>query len=79
MIKITNPPDDLTYVKPGDSDDIGIGEDVFVIGAPYGLKHTFTAGNLSARRVMEEVYFGDDLELLQTDAPINQGNSGGPM
>lgn len=56
-----------------------MGEEVFVIGAPYGLKHTFTAGNLSGRRVMEQVYFGDDLELLQTDTAINQGNSGGPL
>ena len=79
IIKINSPPKDLVVVKPGNSDRTKIGSDVFVIGAPYGLKHTFTAGNLSGRRTMEQVYLGDDLEFLQTDAPINQGNSGGPL
>ncbi len=79
VVRIELPPDDLDYVEPGDSDKVDIGEQVFVIGAPYGLKHTFTAGHLSGRRIMEQVYFGDDLELLQTDAAINQGNSGGPL
>lgn len=79
MVRIEIPPDDLVHVEPGNSDKVEIGEEVFVIGAPYGLKHTFTAGHLSGKRVMEQVYFGEDLELLQTDAPINQGNSGGPL
>ncbi len=79
VIRIKDVPPDLTYVRPGDSDKVNVGEVVFVIGAPYGLKHTLTTGNLSSRRVMEEAYLGDDLELLQTDAAINQGNSGGPL
>ncbi len=79
VVRILMAPDDLKFVKPGNSDKVAIGEEVFVIGAPYGLKHTFTAGNLSGRRVTESAYFGDDLEMLQTDAPINQGNSGGPL
>ena len=79
IIRMLNPPDDIVYLEPGDSDKVSIGEEVFVIGAPYGLKHTLSTGNLSGRRVTEEIFFGDDLELLQTDAAINQGNSGGPL
>lgn len=79
VIRIERPPEDLVFIEPGDSDKVRVGEEVFVIGAPYGLKHTFTAGNLSGKRVVEQVYFGEKLELLQTDAAINQGNSGGPL
>jgi serine protease Do len=78
-IQLLAPPTDLVAVAPGNSQTISIGADVFVIGAPYGLKHTFSAGNLSGRRIMEDALFGEDLEFLQTDAAINKGNSGGPM
>jgi serine protease Do len=57
---------------------VKIGEQVFVIGSPYGLSHTLTVGYLSGRRIMKGTPFGD-IEFLQTDAAINQGNSGGPL
>jgi serine protease Do len=64
----------------GNSDQTLIGEDVFVIGAPFGLKQSLTKGILSGKHHPEErnngfVY----VEFLQTDAAINKGNSGGPM
>ena len=70
-------------VKPavlGDSDSTEVGDQVFVVGAPFGISHTLTVGHVSARR-RPNATFGDmeSAELLQTDAAINQGNSGGPM
>ncbi|MEO1201427.1 MAG: trypsin-like peptidase domain-containing protein [Pseudomonadota bacterium] len=74
------------YARPaslGDSDDVRVGEEVFVVGAPYGLNGTLTVGHISARHDGDEAdVFGmgaTDVELFQTDAAINRGNSGGPM
>lgn len=78
LIQLLDPPEDLPFVPLGDSDQIKIGAEVFVIGAPYGLGHSLTVGYLSGRRIMKNTPFGD-LEFLQTDAAINMGNSGGPM
>lgn len=64
----------------GNSDDTHVGEDIFVIGAPLGVEQTLTKGIVSGRISPEEI--GNDfaaVEYLQTDAAINQGNSGGPM
>jgi serine protease Do len=78
LIQIEDAPKDLPFIPLGDSDKIEIGEQVFVIGTPYGLDHTLTVGYLSGRRIMKNTPFGD-IEFLQTDAAINQGNSGGPL
>ena len=57
-----------------------VGDDVFVVGAPYGLSHSLTVGHVSGRHISKEMIAGlSNLEILQTDAAINQGNSGGPM
>jgi S1-C subfamily serine protease len=57
-----------------------IGEQVLVIGAPFGISHTLTVGHLSARRQPNSTFNGMfSAEYLQTDASINRGNSGGPM
>ncbi|MFD1294859.1 S1C family serine protease [Lutibacter holmesii] len=64
----------------GNSDEMSIGEDIFVIGAPLGVEQTLTKGIISGRISPEKI--GNDfaqVEYLQTDAAINQGNSGGPM
>lgn len=78
LLQMEDPPENLHYIEPGDSDAVEIGEQVFVIGTPYGLDHTLTVGHLSGRRVQEDTPYGD-IEFLQTDAAINQGNSGGPL
>jgi serine protease Do len=66
--------------KIGDSDAVEIGEEAFVVGAPLGASHTLTAGHISARRRPNATFSGmSRAEFFQTDAAINQGNSGGPM
>lgn len=69
----------------GDSNAIDIGDWVYAIGNPFGLSHTVSAGILSAKGRTQEVLEGLDktgrgyFNFLQTDAAINQGNSGGPL
>lgn len=70
---------DLPYVTLGDSDSLQVGELAVAIGNPFGeLAGTVTAGVISAldRDVTIENY---TYNLLQTDASINSGNSGGPL
>lgn len=78
IIKI-EPKSDLPVLELGDSDEIEVGEMVVAIGNPYGLEHTVTAGIISAKNRSihtREVNFDG---LLQTDAAVNPGNSGGPL
>ncbi len=66
--------------KIGDSDALGVGEDVFVLGAPHGFKQSLSRGILSGRFSPESLSNDFiEIEFLQTDAAINPGNSGGPM
>lgn len=67
----------LPTVVLGDSDKLQVGEWVVAIGNPFGLKHTVTAGIVSAMgRVIGTGPYDD---FIQTDASINPGNSGGPL
>lgn len=61
----------------GDSDKIRVGDWILAIGNPYGLGGTVTSGIISARA--RDINSGPYDDYLQTDAPINRGNSGGPM
>ncbi len=80
LLKLDKLPEKVRPVKLADSDQVRVGEEVFIIGAPYGLSHTLTVGHISARHSNEDGYMGDiKAETFQTDAAINQGNSGGPM
>lgn len=78
MLKLDWVPHNAKPVKLGDSDKMQMGDDVFIIGAPYGMGHSLSVGHISARRVPKN---GGALmlEMLQTDAAINKGSSGGPM
>ncbi len=80
LIKLERPATNYPAVKIGNSDSVRIGEDVFVIGSPLGLSHSVSKGIISGRHI-DETLSGNFLkmEFLQTDASINQGNSGGPM
>jgi serine protease Do len=67
----------------GDSDVIEVGDWVVAIGNPFGLSHTVSAGILSGKGRTKDDVKGLDpggyFNFLQTDAAINQGNSGGPL
>lgn len=70
----------VSAVPLGNSDDVRVGDDVFVIGAPLGLGHSLSRGIVSGHHHMDKVSSsGKKMDFLQTDASINQGNSGGPM
>ncbi len=67
----------LPFVKFGDSDKTRVGDWTLVIGNPFGLGGTVTAGIVSARQ--RDINAGSYDDFIQTDASINKGNSGGPM
>jgi len=67
----------LPYVRFGDSTKTRVGDWVIAIGNPFGIGSTVTAGIVSA--VHRTGLGGPQTRLIQTDAAINQGNSGGPM
>jgi serine protease Do len=76
LIKIDSP-NDLPFVKLGDSDELKVGEWVMAIGNPFGLSQTVTVGIVSAK--WRKLNAGPYENFIQTDAAINQGNSGGPL
>jgi len=76
VIKI-NTKDSLKAVTFADSDKARVGDWVIAIGNPFGLGGTVTAGIISARN--RDISLGKYDDFIQTDAPINQGNSGGPL
>ncbi len=80
LIRAESVPEGVAPAAVGNSNAIEVGDQVFVIGAPYGISHSLTVGHVSARRVSDRLFGGfRSVELLQTDAVINQGNSGGPL
>jgi S1-C subfamily serine protease len=81
VIRIDPPADGLTVAPLGDSDALAVGDPVFAIGNPFGLEATFTEGIVSA---LERTYSLDSStrplrNMIQTDAAVNPGNSGGPL
>ena len=85
----SDPPSDLAVLKIdatnlpvltlGDSDRARVGDVVLAIGNPLGLDQTVTAGIVSAKGRATGVGDGNFEDFIQTDAPINQGNSGGAL
>lgn len=70
----------LPHLPLGRSDDLMVGETVIAVGNPMGLSHTVSSGILSA--LDRELEFAQGVKytgLIQTDAPINPGSSGGPL
>ena len=67
----------LSYVELGNSDGTKVGDWVIAVGNPFGLGGTVTAGIISARG--RDIHSGPFDDFLQIDAPINRGNSGGPL
>ena len=80
LLKVDVDAQALTPLALADSDDVEVGDPVVAIGNPFGLERTVTAGIVSA--LQREVNAPNDFTIdhvIQTDAPINSGNSGGPL
>ena len=77
VIKIEK--EDLKPVKVGNSEDLNIGEFVMAVGNPLGLQSTVTTGVVSALNREIEDEDGKSFVMIQTDAAINSGNSGGAL
>jgi S1-C subfamily serine protease len=80
VIKI-EPRKKLSHLNLGDSDRVQVGQKVLAIGQPFGLKGTLTVGVISALGVGPiQGENNEQMEgMIQTDAAINSGNSGGPL
>ncbi|HEY1234631.1 MAG TPA: Do family serine endopeptidase [Candidatus Binatia bacterium] len=70
---------DLPVLSLGDSDKVRVGDIALAIGNPLGIGETVTAGIISAKSRYTGLSDGSFEDFLQTDAPINQGNSGGAL
>jgi len=83
VVRLDKAPGDLQAVTLGDSDRVRVGDYVLAIGNPLGMGQTVTMGIVSAKnRVLGERLGDVDPryeDFIQTDAAINQGNSGGPL
>lgn len=69
----------LPALPPGDSDKVRVGDICLAVGNPLGIGETVTAGIISAKGRQTDMSDGSFEDFLQTDAPINQGNSGGAL
>ncbi len=80
VLKVATGAGALTPLAFANSDAVRVGDPVVAIGNPFGLERTVTSGIVSAlqRAVTAPNGYTID-EVIQTDAPINQGNSGGPL
>ncbi len=79
LLALDEPVEGLEAARLADSDRVEVGDQVFLIGAPYGVSHTFTVGYVSGLHRYEAMARSGMGELIQTDAAINPGSSGGPM
>ena len=69
----------LPFLNLGNSDNVRVGDIVLAIGNPLGIGQTVTAGIISAKGRRTGLSDGSFEDFLQTDAPINRGNSGGAL
>lgn len=80
VLQITAPRNQLKPIALGTSNDLEVGQSVLAIGNPFGLDQTLTTGVISALgREIKAVTGRTIAGMIQTDAAVNPGNSGGPL
>ena len=80
VLQVKAPSRALTPLRLGDSDSVQVGDSVIAIGNPFGLDRTVTAGIVSALQRPIQAPNGYTIDhVIQTDAALNHGNSGGPL
>ena len=80
VLKITAPPDTLHPIALGDSSRLRVGQKIYAVGNPFGLERTLTIGIVSSLNRTLPSRTGRMMKsIIQIDAALNQGNSGGPL
>jgi S1-C subfamily serine protease len=80
VLKIDAPPSELVPIAWGDSQSLRVGQRIFAIGNPFGLERTMSTGIISSlNRQIPSSHNRTMRSLIQIDAALNQGNSGGPL
>src|SRR5947208_1885361 len=80
LLQVERVPTGAKVARLGDSDNVRVGNQVVVVGVPYGLSYSLSVGWISAKWPPNTVHRAMPLaEFFQTNATINTGNSGGPM
>lgn len=78
VVKMVKPTGEIVAAPLGNSDELRVGEWVIAVGNPFDYEHTVTVGVVSAKGY-RPVEPGKQRKVIQTDAAINVGNSGGPL
>jgi 2-alkenal reductase len=80
VVKLSDPPADLTPIPVGESKTLRVGQATYAIGNPFGLSRTMTTGTVNALERRLPTAEGREVRgVIQTDAAVNPGNSGGPL
>lgn len=80
VLKIDAPPEMLFPIELGDSSSMRVGQKIFAIGNPFGLERTMTVGIVSSlNRQIPSRNRREMKSIIQIDAALNSGNSGGPL
>lgn len=80
VVRLRNPPRDLKPLPIGTSKSLSVGQATYAIGNPFGLTRTLTTRVVSAvERHLPTAEGREIRSVIQTDAAVNPGNSGGPL
>src|SRR5258708_1841837 len=80
LLQLDSVPPGLTPARLGDSDRVEVGDEVFVVGAPYGISPTLTVGHISGRISPKlSLASASASGFFHTDAAVDGGNSGCPI